>query len=385
MDDNDKDNDQAMTIEIREAATRAEMKEWVRFPARLYANDPHFVPPLFRDELDYFDPLSNPAFEVCETRFLLAVRDGEIAGRTCVLVNKLETEKLGYRRGRFGWFHCVDDQAVADALLQDGETWCRELACREMTGPHGFGDLDPEGLLIEGFDALPTISGNYNAPYYQGLLERCGLEQDADYLEYRFAVPERVPFLERVTKRNASQPDGFRVLTCGSRRELRARIGGVWNILEAAFAPLYGVVPLTEAQTAFYTRKYFGMLDPDFVKLVYSPSDELVGFFIGMPNLSEAFRKARGRLLPTGLWHILRAMRRPVTVDFLLAGAMPGLPSGQLTAIGLAAMFETLRARGVRYVETNRELEENKTVNQLWSRFEILHRRRSRVYRKALD
>lgn len=373
-----------MSIEIREASSREDLSRWVQFPARLYRDDPFYVPPLFRDELQYFDPTRNPAFDVCETRTLLALRDGEVAGRLCLIVNRLETEKLGHRRGRFGWFDVVDDQAVADALLDEGRTWLKELGCTEMTGPHGFGDLDPEGLLIEGFDALPTISGYYNAPYYRRLLERFGFEKDADYLEYRFAVPQRVPFLERVARRNAQQEDGFRIVSCGSRRELRAKITGVWDILESAFAPLYGVVPLTEAQTAFYTRKYFGMLDPDFVKLIYSHEGQLVAFFAAMPNLSTAFRRARGRLLPVGFWHILQAMRRPETVDFLLAGALPGLPTGQLTALGLAAMFDTLRARGVRYVETNRELEENRTVNQLWTRFEILHERRSRVFRLAL-
>jgi hypothetical protein len=373
-----------MSIEIREAAAGDDLVRWVRFPSELYAGNPYFVPPLFRDELAYFDPTENPAFDVCETRLLLAIRNGEVAGRLCLIVNKLETEKLGYRRGRFGWFDVVDDDAVAKALLDEGRTWLRELGCTEMTGPHGFGDLDPEGLLIEGFDAMPTISGYYNAPYYQRLLEDFGFAKDVDYLEYRFAVPPRVPFLERIARRNASHPEGFRFVTCGSRRELREKIAGLWAILEAAFAPLYGVVPLTEAQTDFYTRKYFGMLDPDFVKLVYSHEGEMVAFFAAMPNLSEAFRKARGRLLPLGFWHILKAMRRPETVDFLLAGALPGLPTGQLTAIGLAEMFETLRARGVRYVETNRELEDNKSVNQLWSRFDILHRRRSRVFRMDL-
>jgi hypothetical protein len=374
-----------MSIQIREAATRDDLKQWVRFPAQLYGADPYYVPPLFREELEYFDRTRNPAFDVCDTRFLLALRDGDVAGRLCVIVNRLETDKLGYRRGRFGWFDSVDDPTVANALLGEGKEWLRQLGCTEMTGPHGFGDLDPEGLLVEGFDALPTISGYYNAPYYQRLLEGFGFEKDADYLEYRFAVPDRVPFLERMATRNARQPDGFRVHTCGSRKELREKVGGVWAILEAAFAPLYGVVPLTEAQTEFYTRKYFGMLDPDFVKLVYSHDGRLVAFFAAMPNLSEAFRKAGGRLLPFGFWHILRAMRRPETVDFLLAGALPGLPTGQLTAIGLAHMFDTLRARGVRYVETNRELEENKTVNQLWTRFDILYTRRSRVFRLALD
>ncbi len=372
-----------MSLEIRTADTKADLKRWVAFPIEHYAGHPFHVPPLLGEEFSYVDRDKNPAFEVCDVGFFLAEDRGRVLGRVCTIVNALETQKLGYRRGRIGWFESVDDAEVATGLFDTARDWLASRGCVEMTGPHGFGDLDPEGLLIDGFDAVPTISSGYNYPYYQGLFEDYGMVKDIDYLETRFEVPERSTFLDRMARRN-EQEGLYRVLTCRSRRELKRKVADVWPVLEVAFAPLYGVMPLTTAQTDYYTKKYFGMLDPDFVKLIYGPGDRLNGFLVAMPNLSQAFRRAGGRLFPTGFWHILRAMRRPDTVDFLLAGAIPDSPHGLLTALGVADMMHTLRRRGVRYVESNRQLEDNKTIHRLWNRFDIVNRRRTRVYRKAL-
>ena len=369
-----------MAISIREVETRADRKEWVRFAFEHYRDDLYWVPPIISDNHAYFDPDRNPAFEVNRARRFLAQSGGRTVGRICASVNELEAGKLGHRRGRFGWFESIDDPEVAGRLLEAARDWLRGQQCTEMTGPQGFTDLDPEGLLIEGFERLPTISGSYNPPYYRQLLEGFGLTRDADYIEYRLRVPDESPLLERLRKRYGGN-DRYRVVTCQSRRELLGHAPVIWALLEAAFASLYGVVPLTDAQREYYTRKYFNYLDPELVKLPFSREGELVGFFIGMPGLSRALQRARGRLLPFGFLPILRDYRRPETVEFLLAGVKPGEPSAIVTAVTLIDMYDTLRRRGVRFMETNRELEDNTTVNRIWLNFEQDYFRRSRVYR----
>jgi hypothetical protein len=373
-----------MSLKLLEIEGRRDLRQWVAFPYGHYRDAPNYVPQLFREEVAYFERDKNPAFEVCRTKLLLALRGGRPVGRVCGIINTLEEQKLGRKRGRFGWFETVDDQQVANLLLDAIKDWLTAEGCVEMTGPHGFSDLDVEGLLIEGFDCVPTISGCYNFPYYQGLLEHYGFTKDADYLMYRFEVPQSIPFLDRIKKRY-DRLDDYRVVTCRNRRELRGHLGELWEVLEEAFAPLYGVVPLTRRQMDYYADKYFGFLDPELVKLLFSKEGEMVAFLIGMPNLSRAFQKANGRLMPFGFFHILRDYRHPIAVDFLLAGARSAHPTGLLTGIGLADMFDTLRSRGIRYVEGNHELEDNKTVHQIWSRFPIVGRRRSRVFRLDLS
>ena len=372
-----------MGILVTAVDDRRQLRRWVELPDQLYRNVPNFVPQLQREQLTFFDARRNPSFDTAAVRLFLAERDGQAVGRLCAIVNALETEKLGRKRGRFGWFESVDDPAVANALLDAARDWLRGEGCVEMTGPHGFTDLDMEGLLIDGFDELPTISGSYNFPYYADFMEAWGLTKDVDYLEFRAEIPDRLPLFEKLRKRYRDIE--YDVITCATRKELKSHLPAIWALLEETFEPLYGVVPLTAAQREFYTDAYFDFLDPDFVILVFNRDGGLVGFMLAMPSLSRAFQRARGRLLPFGFLHILRAFRKPETVDFLLAGAKPSEPSSILVAIGLIAMFDKLRERGVRFIETNHELEGNTTVNQLWTKLKLVSTRRSRIYRLDLS
>jgi len=376
-----------MTIEILEVRSRRDLEDWIRFPLAHYRGDANFVPPLLREEREFFSPEKNPGFRVAEVRLLLARREGRTVGRVLGLLNRLETEKLGFRRGRFGWFESADDPAVARALLAELEAGFRARGCREMTGPHGFSDLDPEGLLVEGFAALPTIAGSYNKPYYRQLLEGCGFAKEVDYLETRFRLPEETPALIRRMEERAApaaRADGLRLLTGLNKRGIRTWAGPFWEVLEEAFAPLYGVTPLSAEQRRFYERKYFPYLDPRFVQLVVDRANRLQGFFLGLPSLSVAFQKARGRLLPLGWLAVARAFRRFDTVDFYFAGVRPGANPRKVLPLMALGMWHSLRAAGVSFIETNRELETNTMIVGIWSRFEVINRRRTRIFRKPL-
>jgi hypothetical protein len=144
------------------------------------------------------------------------------------------------------------------------------------------------------------------------------------------------------------------------------------------------VTPLSREQQEFYTKRYLGMLAPEFIHFAVDDADEIVGFFVTMPNLSRAFQKARGRLLPTGFAHILWGMRHCDTLDLLLAGVRRGHPSAPITALLAARVLEMCRRRGIRYVETNHELESNTAVVSIWSHFDSRLHRRSRLYRMGL-
>lgn len=377
-----------MSIQIVEVSDKQGRKRWVRFPYHHYRDDPNFVPQLLSDELDTMDPSKNPVFEVADARLLLALDDnGEAVGRVCGIIHRLEAEKIGRKRGRFGWFESVDDPEVANALLSTLEEWFRAEGCEEMVGPLGFTDLDPEGLLIDGFDALPTISGSYNKPYYQTLLEGYGLTKEVDYVEFRLvSPPSDHPVVQTLRKkaRRDQEKYGLRVVQMDSRKDVLEYVPQFWEVMEKAFAQLYGVTPLTRAQVDYYTDKYFSYVDPDFVHFVVDEEDRLVGFYVGIPSLSRAFQKAGGRLFPLGFWHVLRAFRNPDTVDFLLAGVDPDWSPSKVLPTLAVAMQQSLVDRDVPFAETNHELETNTTVTGIWSKFELVNTRKSRVYGKPL-
>jgi hypothetical protein len=377
-----------MTISISEVENRSELKQWVQFPLGLYRGDPNYVPQLTREEMDFFSPSKNPSFKIADTKLLLCRNDDRIVGRVCGIIHKLEAEKLGFRRGRFGWFESVDDPEVVRTMFSYLEDWFRRIGCREMTGPHGFSDLDPEGMLVEGFEWLPTIAGSYNKPNYPVLIEALGFQKEVDYIETRLEFPQEMPPLFQMIAKKvipAAQAEGYRLVEGLGKKGVMQYAGQFWDLLEASFAQLYGVTPLTDEQKAFYKKKYFGFIDPRFLQLALDDSGTLQGFFLGLPSLSRSFQLASGRLFPFGFFHILRGFKRFDTVDFYFAGVHPRANPKKILPMMTLGMWRALKAANVRYLETNRELETNTAVVNIWSRFNVVNKRRTRIFRKELN
>ncbi len=374
-----------MTISILEVQTNSELNKWVLFPFRFYREDPYYVPQIIREELDFFSAKHNPSFKVADTKLLLARKDGKTVGRICGIIHKLEEKKLGFRRGRFGWFECINDAKTAQAMLAYLEDWFVRKGCREITGPQGFTDLDPEGLLVAGFDQLPTISGSYNKPYYSKLIEDFGFEKEVDYIENRIEFPKDHPLFKRLAKKfAAADNEGYHVVKFRNKKEIVNYIDQWWGVLEASFEKLFGVTPLTDAQKKYYTKKYFGFVDPNFMVMVVDRHDRLQGFFLGLPSLSRPFQKAHGRLFPFGFLHILKGFKKFDTVDFYFAGVHPEANPRKIFPIMTVAMHRVLKEKGVQFIETNRELETNTTVNGIWAKFSVVNKRRTRIFKKLL-
>ena len=377
-----------MEVTVIEVHGTSDLKRWVELPNALYRDDANYIPQILREERDFFSPAKNPSFKISKTKLLLARSGERVVGRICGIIHSLETRKLGYMRGRFGWFESVEDPDVAVALIGYLEKWFIAEGCREMTGPHGFGDLDPEGMLVEGFDALPTIAGSYNKPFYPVMIEAFGFKKDVDYIETRFEFPMEMPSLFQMFAKKvlpAAEAEGYRLLEGLTKKGIKEYSGQFWDLLEASFEHLYGVTPLTDDQKAFYEKKYFGFIDPRFMQLVVDGSGRLQGFFLGLPSLSHSFQRMGGRLYPFGFFHILRGFKHFDTVDFYFAGVHPQADVKRILPMMAVGMWRALKAANVRYVETNRELESNTTVVNIWSRFGVVNRRRTRVFRKSLE
>ncbi|HCX74047.1 MAG TPA: hypothetical protein DHM37_10045, partial [Candidatus Cloacimonas sp.] len=95
-----------------------------------------------------------------------ALKNEKVVGRIAGIINPRYIEKWQNKYARFGWIDFIDDEEVSKALLETVENWGRENGMEAIHGPLGFTDLDPEGMLIEGFEELGTIATIYNYPYY---------------------------------------------------------------------------------------------------------------------------------------------------------------------------------------------------------------------------
>jgi hypothetical protein len=376
-----------MNVEIREVLSKADLKRFVKFPLQLYKGDPLFVPQLIRDDMEIFDKAKNPAFEYSDSRQFLAYRDGKLAGRVAAIHNRAANEKYKTKNLRFGWLDFVEDAEVVAALFAAVEGWARELGMETLTGPHGFCDLDPQGMLVEGFDQLPTIAGYYNYPYYPKRLEALGFAKEIDYVEFRVQVPKNMAeFPEKLLRlaERIQERGGLRVVHFASKKEILSRGVELFELLDEAFEEIYGSVPLTKRQVQYFIKKYFSFVDKDLIQVVVNEKDEMVGFMIVMTNLSRAFQKARGRLFPLGWWHLLRALKTYHVLDFYLAGIRKQYRGMGVDLLMVVNVARAAVARGFRCTESNQELETNTKIQAQWKYFDPVLHKRKRIFKKTL-
>ncbi|MBR5102131.1 MAG: hypothetical protein IK092_03310, partial [Muribaculaceae bacterium] len=184
-----------MAVEIRKIEpVKSQLKKFVHFPIDdLYSNNKYYVPALVSDEIATLTPSKNPAFDFCESVYYMAYRDGKPVGRIAGIINRVANERTGKNEARFGFVDFIDDDEVVDALFDAVKSWSREKGLSVLTGPLGFTDMDPEGMLVDGFDRLGTQATIYNHPYYPKQMERMGFVKDVDWIEYFITIPPEIP------------------------------------------------------------------------------------------------------------------------------------------------------------------------------------------------
>lgn len=367
---------------IKEVSSRKELKQFIRFPFSLYANHPCWVPPLIFDELHTLRRDKNPAFDYCDARYWLAYKDGKVAGRIAGIINHRYIEKWGNHYARFGWVDFVDDPEVASALFTAVEQWAMGKGMTGIHGPLGFTDMDHEGMLVEGFNELGTLAAIYNHPYYPKHLEALGYVKDVDWLEFEIKIPTQIPEKAERVERIVKQKLGVRALEAKNAKQILPYARELFGVLNQAFAPLYAFVPLTDRQIDMYVKQYFSFIKPDFTKILLDANGRVAGFVIGMPSLSRALQKARGRLFPFGFLYLLAAMRKPKFIDLYLGAIRPDLQDKGADALLMTEMTRSAIANGIVSAESNIELEENIKVQGHWKYYAARQHKRRRCYIK---
>jgi GNAT superfamily N-acetyltransferase len=375
-----------MALEIRPVSDKKDLKAFIYLPFTLYKDNPNWVPPLVFDEYNTFRKDRNPAFEFCEAEYWLAWLDGKVVGRVAGIVNHRYVEKWGKKCARFGWIEFVDDFSVAEALVRTVEDWARSKGMTAVAGPLGFTDLDKEGMLVEGFDELGTMAMIYNPPYYPAYLERLGYTKDVDWLEFEVTTPTSIPEKALRVQELLGKRTGVHIHEWKNPRQLVARYGKqIFQLLDEAYAGLYATTPLSEAQVKAYIDQYLGFVDPRFTKIVVDEEERLIGFGITMPSLSVALQKARGHILPFGWFHLMRALRKPKSIDMYLVAIKPEYQARGVIAFLMTSLSASCIATGVTTAETSAELESNHQVQSLWKGLERRQHKRRRAYRRELS
>jgi len=370
-----------MSIEIKRVTSKSDMLKFIKFPLKLYKNNPYFIPALNFDELNTFNPKKNPAFDFCEADCFLALKNGEVVGRTAAILNKDVNKYWKQEHARFGWFDVIDDIEVTKALIETVEEWAREKGMKAIKGPLGFCDLDPEGMLVHGFDQLGTLATIYNYDYYPKHLEQLGFSKDIDWKEFLVDIPDQIS--DRYTRMAdilANKYD-LHIAKLKSNRQLIKQYGEkIFQLWNETYNVLYGFAPLTKRQEKYYIGIYLSLIRIDLISLIVDKNDDIIGFGISLPSLSKALQKAKGKLFPFGFLHILKAMRKNDTVDLYLMGVRPDYQQKGVISMIFADLVPTYIKNGYRLAETNPELEHNGKIQALWAEFGPRHHKTRRVF-----
>lgn len=377
-----------MSIEIRKVETKRELKSFIRYNYELYKNNPYSVPDLYEDMLATFSAEKNPAFEFCEADYFLAYREGRIVGRVAAIINHRANETWHKKAVRFGWIDFEDDITISRALIETVKEWGRKHGMTELEGPLGFTDMDAEGMLIEGFEELSTIATIYNHPYYPQHMEQLGLEKACDWVERKIYIPDAIPEKHQRISRIVAEKYGLHVRKLKSRREAfqNNTAHRIFELINEAYAPLFGYSKMTEKQIDGYVKQYIPILDLRMVTLVEDSEDNIVAVGVSMPSMSRALQKAHGRLFPFGWWHLLKALKwkRDEMLDLLLIGVHPDYQSKGVNALIFADLIPVYQQMKFRYAESNPELEVNENVQKQWQYFDVQQHKRRRCYRTDL-
>ena len=373
-------------ITIKELTTRAEIKSFVQFNIDLYKDNEYFIPPLIADELNTLGRDTNPSFDYCDAVYYMAYRGGKPVGRIAGIVNNQVNNSTGEKIVRFGFIDFIDDIEVSKALIEAVEKWGSSKGMTSIAGPLGFTDMDPEGMLVEGFDQLGTMVALYNYPYYPEHLTTLGFEKDVDWVEYKIHVPTAIPEkLQRVAS-VVQAKTGLRALKYTSRKKLVKDYGHkLFELINTAYAELYGFSILSERQIDYYLKNYISIVNLDYVTLIVNEEKELIGVGIMMPSLSEALRKSGGKMFPFGFIPLLKALySTPKVLDMLLVAIRPDYQNKGANALFFNDIIPIAIRDGVRYAESNPELELNEKVQAQWQYFETEQHKRRRAFVKPI-
>lgn len=371
-------------LRLEKANTKKQLKDFVKFPFKLYKDSKYWVPPIILDEMDTLGKDKNPVFENAEAHYYLAYRGNEIVGRIAAIINRLETEKQQVKKMRFGWFDFIDDIEVAKTLLDKVEEIGKQNNLDFIEGPMGFSNMDKVGVLTEGFDSIGTMATWYNHPYYSKHLESLGFKEEKVYIESRFYFNQMddLRFMKShdlIVKRYGLKPLNFT-----KAKDILPYIDEMFDLYNDAYQRLSTFVPISQKQREYYKKKFISFINPEYIKFVLNEKDEMIAFGIVMPSLSKALQKIKGKLFPFGIFRLMKAKKHPEAMLLYLIGVHPEYQKKGVTAVIFNEFYKVVKKDKINTFIRLPELENNLPEQLIWKEFNAEIIKRRKTYRKEI-
>ena len=372
-------------IIIKEVKSPRDLREFVLLPSKVHRDNSNWVPPIYLDDFSFFNPGRNSSFSYCDHIRLLAYRNGEVAGRIMGLINHRYNERKNENNARFSYLETYNDQEVVHALISRVEDWARLLGAEKIVGPLGFSDKEPQGYMIEGFGQPISLATNCNLPYQVSLLENEGYTPEVNLLAYKTPINDQLPpVYRRILPRLEILNNGFQLREFRNRLELRRYIKPVLRLTNKAFEDIYGSMPYEEKEMNEFANRFILFLNPNFVKVVEDRHGQVVAFVVGMSDISKGIKKAGGKVLPFGIFTMLRSGRRSNQLNLMLGAVEERYRGRGLDVMMALKLLKSARERGKEVMDSHLILEDNFKMRAEVERIGGEIYKRYRIYQKKL-
>lgn len=358
-----------MTIELRQfhpADDRHALSQFVSLPFKLFGDDPNWVPPLRLQVLEDLDTRKNPFYRHADIILWNAFRDGKHVGRIAAVHDERHNEFHEENTGFFGFFECIDDQDVADALLNAASDWIKDRGLDNVRGPANPSFNHTVGLQVSAFDRKPYIMMTQNPAYYEKLLENYGFAKAKDLLAFEMMhrdgfPPRMLKLAERLKKKNKVT---FRYI---DMKHFDEEVKLIRDLYNAAWEKNWGFVPMDDAEFDHMAKSLKDVIWKEFC-IIAEREGEPIGFALSLPDINQILVKNRnGRLIPTGLFRLLFGLRprKKGSVNRVRVATLGVKPQYRTTGVANLLCLETFHSApkmGVEGGELSWVLEDNKDM-----------------------
>ena len=373
-----------MRVYIKEVKGTLQKKRFVFLPEKLYADSyPRWVPPIYKNVINSLDSRKNDTWDFCSGKLYLTHNGDSITGRILVLINHRANEFLKKKEARFGYFDSINNSDVASTLLGKAEEWARSKGCNRIVGPMVFSDLNPSGMLIEGFEEQSSIGTWWHPPYAKELLRNAGYVKEIDWVSYVLDLTRPRPSIYKKIAERVLTRTRFKLVEFENKRKIRPYLRGMFNLSNRAHLHLYGFSPMSDGQMKKSADSYLKILDPRFLKII-TLDGELIAFCIGIPDMTSGIRAARGRLFPFGLFKISEARKKSNRLDMIAGAIEPEHRGKGLDVLMTDAIYSSAAKAGLTCCDSRLVLENNLKMRAEYEKAGAKVYKRYRLFAKKL-
>jgi GNAT superfamily N-acetyltransferase len=350
-------------IHIIKVENQKDLMRFIKFQWKIYNGDKYWVPPLIMDRKKLLNKRKNPFYQHSEADFFLAERDGELVGRIGAIKNDLHNKYHNDKVGFFGFFECVNDQEVANALFDTAKKWLKEQGLTEMRGPANPSSNDEYGMLLEGFDDEPRLLMTYNPKYYLDLCENYGLKKAKDLYAYKLEA-EKVLSSEKMKRVSelAKKRAGMEIKQL-NMKEFNKELDKVKDVYNKAWAPNWGFIPMTEEEIDAMAKDLKPLVEPSLV-LFGEIKGKTIGFALVMLDYNKIFKSMNGKLFPFGFLKLFTQKKKVRWVRIITLGIIPEYQKRGLDSTFYYEITSRAGKLGIKLGEASWVLEDNEMMNR---------------------